>query len=235
MHFDIKYYYWFSIASFFTVMFGVLLHEGGHYLAYKKIGYNPTLYFNRVTLEEDSTFLFLKEQSKVYHFEISQNKPFKGDNFYYKLSDKFKEDGFWPYLFGPIVTIAFGSLGFLLLLLSFRSKATNQKLNVWQWSFVFLSLFWLRQIVNVLIILFLYFIKPSLIKLGDEDYINYYLNLPYGTSNIVTLIIAMIFMSYLYFKIIPKDIRLTFLVSVFTGGVLGALIWIVWLGNVIII
>jgi hypothetical protein len=51
----------------------------------------------------------------------------------------------------------------------------------------------------------------------------------------IDFICAEEFMSYLYLKIIPKEIKLTFLASVFTGGILGALVWIVWLGNVIII
>ena len=110
-----------------------------------------------------------------------------------------------------------------------------KKLNIWQWVFVFISLLWLKQIVNVVIIIFGRLIHGKFALKGDEYGIDYYLNFPLGTSNIVTFLIAMIFMSYLYLKIIPKEIKLTFLASVFTGGILGALVWIVWLGNVIII
>lgn len=141
-----------------------------------------------------------------------------------------KIDNFWIALGGPLQTMGTGSIAFLVLL---RKKLKNQAFGriKMDWLWLFLSLFWLRQILNLLVSVFL---KISGKKVsyfgGDEAFISSELGLPEGFLSVVTALLALFICAYLYFNILPKTIRITFLLSGLIGSALGFWLWFEHMG-----
>ena len=98
---------------------------------------------------------------------------------------------------------------------------------------IFLSLFWLRQLANLVMLFAMYFITGKIILRADEFRIAKYLQLP--TLSIITIkgILAAIILVIVVFKFIPSKQRFTFLLSGFAGGIAGYIFWIELLGKYI--
>ena len=62
-------------------------------------------------------------------------------------------------------------------------------------------------------------------SLQDELYISQSLNLWSGTISLILATIGTIIAIYVVFRIIPKKIRLTFILSGFIGGIVGFILW----------
>jgi hypothetical protein len=94
------------------------------------------------------------------------------------------------------------------------------------WLFVFLSLFWLREIFNLITSIGGELILPNGNWFGgDELYISQELNLWSGTISLFLATIGTLIAIYVVFKIIPKKTRLTFILSGFIGGIAGFILW----------
>ena len=50
---------------------------------------------------------------------------------------------------GPLQTMISGTIGLLMLLLTRSSFAGKEQLSPWQWVLIFMTLFWLREIFNL--------------------------------------------------------------------------------------
>lgn len=126
----------------------------------------------------------------------------------------------------------FGTIGFLLLF--FRKKKTFFKLT--DWLITFLSLFWLREVFNLLHSLAAGVLqnKKSLFgTYGDEVHLSKMLGIWEGTIPLLFGTIGLLICMYVIFYFIPKKNRFTFVLSGCFGGIFGFWFWLSFLGPII--
>ena len=111
---------------------------------------------------------------------------------------------------GPLQTMLTGIIGIWILF--WRRKLIKQnELKYLDWLAIFLSLFWLREIFNLITSLVSELISSNGTWFGgDELYISRELNLWDGTIPITFGMIGLLISVYIVFRVIPKEIRLTF-------------------------
>ncbi len=132
---------------------------------------------------------------------------------------------------GPLQTMSFGTIGFLLLY--FRKK--KEQFKFIDWLIVFLSLFWLREIFN----LFHGFLSGILNNStyfgtrGDEVRLSKMLELWEGTIPLLFGILGLAVSLIVIFYYIPKKVRFTFIISGLVGGIFGFWFWLYFLGPII--
>jgi len=216
----------------FTII-GTLTHELGHLTAqiildYKggSINYGAT---KRGTKSE------LKEYYKIYKTNesaIENNQPFTEKQRLDELEKELKLDSLWIVFGGPLQTMSFGTIG--LLLLYFRKKKETFKFI--DWLITFLSLFWLREVFNLL---------PGFLSgilnnngnyfgtRGDEVRLSKMLEIWEGTIPILFGTLGLAVSLIVIFYYIPKKIRFTFIISGLFGGVFGFWFWLYFLGPII--
>jgi len=137
---------------------------------------------------------------------------------------------FWFTLGGPVLTMLTGTIG-VLLTLSFRGR--DHDLTLGQWAVVFTSLFWLRQLANGLVISAVFIVTGSAPARADEYWIARYCGLPLWSIVIATAAIGALVLAYITFFVVPRHQRRIFLAAGLCGGVAGYLIWLKWLGPVL--
>lgn len=135
---------------------------------------------------------------------------------------------------GPLQTMFVGSFGFAWLWLERFRLVGLKKLNQKDWFFVFLSLFWLRELANFVMWMISYYRKGYFTNRMDEVRIAIKLGLPQGSIIVVLAFISLIISLIVIFKFIPVSQRFTFVISGFVGGVLGYLLWLEWFGKYIL-
>ncbi len=218
----------------FTII-GTLSHEGGHYFAAKYFGYNAHIRYAFTHWEDKDTSKnsFMTSTYLNYETEINAKKDFPGKERFLKISKERYKAGFWMIVWGPLQTMLTGTLGFILILFFGKSFRSANRLRFWQWLLVFSSLFWLRQIFNMVTWIGNYLIKGEFRESMDEIHIANHFHLPIGTIIGATAIVSIIIASIVIFKFIPKVQRKTFIVAGLVGGVAGYVIWLVLLGPVV--
>jgi hypothetical protein len=233
------------ISSFilFTII-GTLSHEFGHIIVAKFLGYETELSYgsmsyNHKGYNEDENAKLLIKLYEDNLIAISNNQEFPDKSRYEELSliinEEYptnKEHGFWITFGGPIQTILTGILG--LLILGFRKAKGKYEFKFLNWLGVFLSLFVLREVFNLVMA----FAKSILFSksnfYGDEFRISRYLGFNEWMIPIITGLLGLIISLYIIFWVIPFQHRLTFIFSGFIGGILGYLFWFYWLGKLIL-
>ena len=131
---------------------------------------------------------------------------------------------------GPLQTLITGVIGLTLLFLR-RKSIKISGLKLLDWIAVFLSLFWLRVIFNLVISITRELIKPNGSYFGgDEKHIAELLNLPSGTFSLTLGIIGGLVCAFIIFKIIPSKLRFTFMLSGLVGGISGFILWMIVIG-----
>lgn len=133
---------------------------------------------------------------------------------------------------GPVETVLTGIFGFLMLLL----RRNKQKLNFsnLDWLYVFLSLFWLRQVANMFVQIFSLILFQNSFKGGDEAKISKYFNLFPASIDIVSGILGILICYYVVFLIVPKTYRLNLVLGGIFGSLAGSSIWFGFLGQTIL-
>lgn len=135
---------------------------------------------------------------------------------------------------GPLQTISVGCLGLFFMLKRRKSVLKNgfQKLD---WLFLFLGLFWSRAIFNLIFRFSLFVFKSEESAFGgDEAYLSESLSLPIGTVPLAEGIVALSICLYMVFKLLPNPERRSFLVAALPGSILGFIIWMIWLGPILL-
>jgi hypothetical protein len=104
-------------------------------------------------------------------------------------------------------------------------------LEILDWLAIFLSLFWLREVFNLIASIFGEIISPDGNWFGgDELLISQGLHLWSGTVPIILATLGLIISVHIVFRIIPKKIRLTFILSGLIGGISGFILWMNLIG-----
>jgi hypothetical protein len=183
---------------------GTLLHEAGHYCAAKYFGLNAKINY-----------------AHTYYWTVNANDIIAPEQSFYVL------------LGGPLQTMLTGTLGLVLLFLFRKSFQSANNLSFGQWTIIFVSLFWLRQPANFFAWVSKYIFKENFSSGCDEILLARYLQLPEWLILTLTAAIGVIVLAAVIFKFIPLKYRLTFILSGFTGGIIGYVVWLILLGEYI--
>jgi len=198
-----------TVAFILFTVVGTLSHEYGHIIVAKKLGYNTTLHYGSMDYTSKLHTNEIKEETLIF-------------------------DSLLITMGGPLQTILTGSFGLILLLYN-RKKMSMHGLKITDWFAVFLALFWLREVFNILTAIIGEIIKPNGSYFGgDEKYISEVLNLPIGTTSITLGIVGVLIATFVVFKIVPNKLRLTFMLSGFLGGISGYYLWMKIIGPIVL-
>ncbi|CAM3578295.1 hypothetical protein FLGE108171_04055 [Flavobacterium gelidilacus] len=234
--FSVRNFIFFSIAFILFTLIGTLSHEYGHILVAKSLGYKTTLHYGSMNYQKyntniNDTIIKIFERNK---FAIKNKKEFPEKVRFYSLAKKQQNDSFLISLGGPIQTMLTGIIGFLLLYK--RNKITTINFSKIDWLYVFLALFWLRQLFNPIYSFLRRLINnnASYFGRGDETEIAEFLNIPKGTFDVIFGLSGLIISLFVIFKFIPLKYRLTFVISGLIGSSLGFYIWMYKIGPIIL-
>lgn len=235
---DIKHLIFLSLGFVLFTIIGTVSHEYGHIIVAKSLGYETTLHYGSMSsypkgYSDDKDVIAFKNLTKDY-LDIEYDswpKEVKEKAEEYKnilkkryWNEKSNNDLFIT-IGGPLQTVLTGTIG-LLILIWRRKSISKNGMNTLDWLVVFLSLFWLREIFNLVTSIGGELISPNGTWFGgDELYISQDLNLWSGTIPLILATIGTVIAIYVVFKIIPKKIRLTFILSGIVGGIMGFILW----------
>jgi len=226
---DIKELIILTIAFMAFTVIGTISHEYGHIIVAKYLGYDTQLHYGSMNysseLEEKLIDIYNKNKDA-----IKNNTPFDQKKEYDKGVETLRSNALWIRLGGPIQTIGIGIIG-LTLLLWRRPLMIRNGLSLIDWLCIFLSLFWLREIFNLLMSVGSEMISPNGSYFGgDEKYISFELGLWEGTVPIIIGTLGLSISLFVIFRCIPNRFRSTFIASGFIGGILGFVLWLKILG-----
>lgn len=215
----------------FTVV-GTISHEYGHIIVAKYLRYETELHYGSMNYDNK-----LQDQINEIYFRnetsILNKKPFPEKELFEKLIRKSFYDMLAVRIGGPVQTILTGTIGFILLLLR-RKKILENGMKILDWLYVFLSLFWLREVCNLTMS-----VSSALLNGkknyfgGDERIIATVLEIPQGSIAIPLAIIGLCIALFVIFRIIPKEQRILFITSGFLGGISGFVLWLRILGPIV--
>ena len=225
--------FWFVLSFILFTVIGTLSHEYGHIIVAKFLGYETELHYGSMNWYNSHT-VQAGELYKEYQCEIENNLNFEKKQEYERYREKFQDDHFWISIGGPAQTILTGLIG--LTIVFFRKKKIKPcGFQFMDWLAVFLSLFWLREVFNLVVGLASgLFSERKKYFGGDEAVISWYLDLPVGTLSIVLGVIALLISVYIIFRIVPFEKRCTFILGGFIGGISGFILWMQILGPILL-
>jgi len=216
----------FFLAFVLFTIIGTLSHEVGHIAVAKTLGYRTTLSYGSMNYTSE-----LRDSMKrIYqdNFEaINNDLDFTERERYDAMVDQYLRGRFLVTLGGPIQTMLTGCLGMMLLYWR-RKRREFHSFHFWDWTAVFLSLFWLRETFNMLTGL-----MGSLINnpakqsgmLSDEVKLAGHLQMPDESISIALGLLALAISCWVIFKVIPVRFRFTFILSGMLGGLFGFWFW----------
>lgn len=223
---------WISIAFIIATIIGTLSHEYGHIAVAKHLGYQTSLHYGSMNFYNNDK----KQFDEIYiknKFSIENNTDFSEKLQFEKLEKKLTSDNLLITIGGPFQTILTGTIGLILLL--FRRKKIQQNgMKIVDWLYVFLSLFWLREVFNLVTSVAGAILFRKKNYFGDEKVIENILEIPSGSVAIPLAIIGLLISIFVIFKIIPIEKRLIFLIGGMFGGILGFILWLRILGPIIL-
>ena len=231
--FDRKLFFFLSLAFILSTIVGTVSHEFGHYTVAKSLGYSSTISYGYTNWDDNNTRTLIDSTFSKYSNEIESNLDFPRKKEFELIQEKQMEDNFWIILGGPIQTMLTGTIGFLLLLYQRKKVYETNSIKLYDWFLIFLSLFWLRQFANLVTWTIGYFINGNFSLKGDEIGLAISLGLPKETLVILTALIGFAILTFVIFKIIPIDKRITFISAGLFGGIFGYFFWLVWVGPIL--
>lgn len=234
-NFQLKQFIYFVVAFFCFTIIGTLSHEYGHIAVAKYYGFPTTLHYGSMHYDDTSIEGNEIEKILINNEQVILNKT------NYKQKDRFislwKIKNYRDLLInigGPLETIVTGTFG-LIFLFSRRRKIILFGMKFIDWVLVFITLFWLREVFNLVVgILGVLFIGNENYFGGDEKNIADGLHLFSGAIAIPLAIVGLIISLIVIFKIIPNNYRFTFIASGFFGGITGFLFWYKILGPILL-
>lgn len=227
---DIKNLFYFSLTFILFTIIGTLSHEYGHIIVAKYLGYDTSLSYGSMNYNNPDQNEKLTEIYNENKTAIHEGLDFKQKTEFDKGIDKLNSDSLLITIGGPLQTIVTGTIGLWFILL--RRKTTERNgLKLIDWIAVFLSLFWLREVFNLVTSVGGGFVSPVGSYFGgDERYISVTLNLWPGTVSIILAVIGLLISLFIIFEIVPERLRLTFILSGLIGGISGFILWMNLIG-----
>ncbi|WP_299684622.1 hypothetical protein [uncultured Dokdonia sp.] len=226
---------WILIGFIGCTIVGTLTHELGHIAFAKAFGYKTHLGYGYMNYY-DSPFSIEFDTITARHQEaISSNSDFLEKERREELLQIISKHRMWVIFGGPLQTILTGTIALFLL---YRQQKEIQELGMkWtHWLLVFLSLFWFRETTNLAVGVLQTLSKGSFDPFGgrsDELRLARWLGWWEGSISLPLALLGLAIGMYVIFRILPKSVRLTFLSAGFMGGILGYMIWLVWVGPIL--
>lgn len=246
-----KNFLYLSLTFILFTAIGTLTHEGGHIAVAEYYGYETTLHYGSMNWKEDSTALSLWKpdfdtvQAIYWRHKTNQDigvRHSESDRLD-SLNNRIKEirtrtnnsdKSLMIRIGGPAQTLLTSILGILILLYRRKSIVTNG-IKLWDWLAVFLALFSLRFVANMTLSILSELRKPNGTYFGgDEARIARSLNWPEGSVAIPLFCIGLAIALWVIFRVIPVKHRFTFILSGLIGGSAGYIIWLHWLGSMVL-
>lgn len=198
--------FWGLVGGFILVIpAATLLHEAAHYFTAKLFGYEG----------------YISYRSTVYTHINDGGNSFSWNRILVKLA-------------GPLQTMFTGLLGLALLYYHRQSIQRSRQLNFRQWTMVFLSLFWLRQVFILIVIVLLTILNEPYPAQSDEMSIGLFLHWPAWLIPVITGLIGLLIGRYVFRKFIPEKQKGVFLLAAITGCFAGYFLWFEWLGKILL-
>ena len=227
-----------SVVFILFTIIGTVSHEYGHIAVAKYFGYETTLHYGSMNYYpkgylEDNDLKELKSLTKDYvnveYDSWPEEVKEKANEFSNILQKRYwnneSKNGLYVTLGGPLQTMLTGIIGLLILFLR-KEFIYKNGMKLLDWLAVFLSLFWLREVFNLVTSIGGELMSPNGTWFGgDELHISQGLNLWNGTIPIALATIGLTISLYVIFRILPNKIRLTFILSGFIGGISGFILW----------
>lgn len=232
-----------ALSFVIVTIIGTVSHEAGHYIVGKLQGSNVKLHYASVGFGNPSPAEMAKFDSlyKADEKKILAKEPSPEKEYFLKyrksLSSNSNTAVHNPVLFtlaGPLQTMITGTIGIIWLLYQRKKIILKNELSVKEWLAVLIAFFWSRQLFNALTALVYYIPKGVLPRGGDEVKISRYFHLPLGIINVITGIVALFLLVWVTFYLIPKNQRLSFILAGIVGSALGFVIWMKWIGPVVL-
>ena len=236
--FKIKDFLKISIAFILFTVIGTVSHEYGHIAAAEYLGYETQLHYASMNYYpegclEDEDVKQLKRLVKGYRDMAYEDWPENIKQEHQKASLIIEERYYGNQtnnrtlitLGGPLQTILTGVLG-LLILYWRRASIKRQGLKLGDWLGVFLALFWLREVFNLSMGIAQELIAPDGYWFGgDEVRLSIRFDLWEGTVPIILGLLGLICSCHVVFNVLPKSLRLRFILGGAVGGSLGFYLW----------
>lgn len=216
-----------------TTIIGTVSHESGHYAVARSLGYASTISYAYTGWDDAATRPFIDSAFSKYALEITSNLEFPGKPAFDLIQQQQTKDGFWITVGGPVQTMLTGTIGLLLLLSQRRKILATNRLQLCQWCYLFLSLFWLRQVVNLVTWITRYYSNGKFSSNGDEIRLAMALKLPKEALIVPTALTGVAVLMFVIFRIIPIGQRITFITAGLAGGILGYVFWLDWIGPIV--
>lgn len=216
LNFDNKLSIKLIITFVFMTVIGTLSHEFGHYSVARLLGYNASINYGSTSYWSEELRAFQKENIPKYKYEMENKLDYPTKTKYLELTKNYKKHQLLFTLGGPIQTILTGTIGLILLILYRKKYFSVDKVSITRWIYMFLALFWLRQTANLITAIENYFKRGRLSTSGDEMKLAYYFDLNIWSIQVITVFIGFLVLIYVV-KLLPNNIKLTFLISGFIG------------------
>lgn len=223
-----------TIAFAITAVAGTLLHECGHYIVARALGYDATISYAFTNWEHPKMDSTLQLTYAKYGYQILHHLSYPDQEKVDLLEHKKMQESFWMTITGPLQTIVTGCVGLLLIFIYRKKYALASKLSFWMWLPIFLSLFWARQVFNFIIGAGVQFLKAVPNLKSDETKLSIYFGWPTWLLSAATAFTGLIATSFVVFKVVPKKYRTVFMAAGFLGGLGGFTLWIKWLGPMLL-
>lgn len=244
---DIKSLIILTIVFILFTAIGTVSHEYGHIVVAKYFGYETSLHYGSMNYYpkgylKDEDLKAYKSLTKDYsdtEYEAWPKDVQEKSQEYRNILEKRywnekTNNGFYVTLGGPLQTILTGIIGLTILFLR-RESIQTKGLKIVDWLAVFLGLFWLREVFNLLHSIVANLISPNGNWFaGDEFYLSQDLHLWSGTIPILLGALGLLVSVYIVFKIVPNNIRLTFILSGLIGGISGFILWMNVIGPMVL-
>lgn len=226
---------------------GTVSHEYGHILVAKAYGYETQLHYGMATFypkgyTEDPSYIALdslfNEYPKTPYLDLPENVKKLHQKHHDILQERYwndnSNDGLFITIGGPLQTMLTGICG-LTILFCRRKLRAKQGFKLVDWLGVFLSLFWLREVFNLVMSVTRELISPNGEWFGgDEEFISAELGLWDGTLSIILGALGLAVSLFVIFKIVPSPKRFTFIASGLVGGIIGFVLWMDVVGPILL-
>ncbi|MFP5436398.1 MAG: hypothetical protein ACLGH8_01260 [Bacteroidia bacterium] len=220
-----------TLGFVLATVIGTLSHELAHVAVARCLGHKTTLHYASMNhYSEASHALEVYYETYKSHIMSKKDSPEKRE--FFRQFNAIGAQSAIVRLGGPIQTAITGTIGVIVLWFR-RKKIVLAGMQYTDWLFVLLSFFWSRQICNYL--MGMYGVLKGRTSYGDDETrIDLYFGLPLSCTGLTTAIIATALLSWVTFFVIPKNQRLTFIVSGLAGSLLGWMVWLEWMGPVLL-
>jgi hypothetical protein len=230
----LKLFIYLCIGFMFFTVIGTLSHEFGHYLVAKSYGYPAKINYESTYNTDGNLRILYDSIIKNYRKEYEADLAYPGkENFDLEVA-KFKTNHKFIVIGGPAQTLLTSILAIIFILIKRASFRNKNSVSFGKWVVIFFALFSLRQPANFFMSVVGFLKHGRFSTASDEAKIDLDFGIPLLTTSIITSILGVCVLAFIYFKIIPKQSRITFIVAGLCGGVIGFYIWFYGIGKIVL-